>query len=114
MFRVKKKRPEKSVTKFLPDLPEIQFISLILLMRVMCFARSLQDQSLVYLQYALILLPLIHMHTRRHNEDMKTWKTKGGLMISYLFCKIVAGSVSCLSSICFDFVALDSHAYAEA
>lgn len=85
MFRVKKKRPEKSVTKFLPELPEIQFISLILLMCVMCFARSLQDQSLVYLQYALILLPLIHMHTRRHNEDMKTGKTKGVFMISYLF-----------------------------
>lgn len=85
MFQVEKNRPEKPVTKFLPELPEIQFISLILLMCVMCFARSLQDQSLVYLQYALILLPLIHMHTRRHNEDMKTGKTKGVFMISYLF-----------------------------
>src|SRR5690625_6184429 len=85
MFQVEKNRPEKPVTKFMPELPEIQFISLILLMCVMCFARSLQDQSLVYLQYALILLPLIHMHTRRHNEDMKTGKTKVVFMISYLF-----------------------------
>src|SRR5690625_6084846 len=84
MFRVKKKRPEKSVTKFLPELPEIQFISLMLLKCVMCIARSLQHQSLVYLQYALILLSLILMHTQRHNKDMKTEKKKGIFVLSYL------------------------------
>jgi|GEM_PF-3468559 len=85
MSEINKRKAERSVTKFLPELAEVQFISLILLMCTLYFVRNSPEQSLVYLQYALILLPLIHMRAQRYTGGVKPGKIRGVFMFSYLF-----------------------------
>lgn len=72
MSQAKEKITERfSGGRFLPELPELRFFSLILLMFTVCFSANLQDLSLMYLQYSLVLFPLIHMESREEHEDGK-------------------------------------------
>lgn len=57
--------------RILPELPELRFFSLMLLMFAFCFSGNLQDLSLMYLQYSLVLFPLIHMESLDENEHGK-------------------------------------------